>query len=151
MMKSIAILLVSIFLLSLQSCSSTRPASTTQSGLRTITLGGEKFSESEKGDFISWYCRDYVYSGPIEVEVGYFGNPSYEGFGFILYDGGDIGVVSNYERTGLEHRWDWGPNGSEYAFIIKTDGSGLYYDFTNVEDGNTTKAKEVYKCHKRYN
>ena len=149
MLKTIAVLLGSIFILSLQSCSPTRHASTTASGLRNIILGDEKYLEGEMGGFISWCGRDFVYGGTVQVEVGYFGNPAYEGLGFILYDGGDIGQVASYRRTGLEHRWDWGPKGTEYAFVIKTDGTGLYYDFTTVEEGKTTTAKEVYKCRKR--
>jgi hypothetical protein len=85
----------------------------------------------------------------ILVEVGFFGDPTYEGLGFILYDGGYKGGRTYYRRTGLEHRWDWGPDGSDYAFVIKSDGAGLYYDFSTAEPGESKKASEVYKCYRR--
>ena len=149
MKKNTSVFLYSLILLLILSCSSSRPVSSLQSSQRTISLGGERYSESEYGKFISWRAYDYDFSGPVQVEVGYFENPLFAEFGFILFDGGDAGEVTSYRRTGLEHRWDWGPKGSEYAFVIKTDGTGLYYDFTSVEAGESTKARAVYKCRKR--
>ena len=99
--------------------------------------------------FTSWYCKDFVEGGPVLVEVGFFGDPGLAGLGFILYDGGYSGERTFYQRTGLEHRWDWGSNGCEYSFVIKTDGTGLYYDFTGVPKGESIKAREVYKCYRR--
>ena len=61
---------------------------------------------------------------------------------------GTQGEITLYRRTGLEHRWDWG-DGASYSFVIKTDGTGLYYDFSTVPDGENTKASAVYKCYQR--
>ena len=121
--------------------------SATPSGPRTIVLDGEAITEEDLGEFTSWYCKDFVYGGPTLVEVGSFGEGRI--LGFILYDGGYSGEYTFYERTGLDHRWDWGPNGTDYAFIIKPDGTGLYYDFTSVPKGETTKQNEMYKCYQR--
>jgi hypothetical protein len=92
---------------------------------------------------------DYPYGGTTFVEVGFIDNPNWLGLGFILFDGGYSGEVSVYERTGLEHRWDWISGGGKYAFVISQDGTGLYYDFTKVPYGESTTAREVYKCYKR--
>jgi hypothetical protein len=146
-------LICSISFLALISCATlpflAPPPSANESGPRTIILNGKSYSEEDTGGFISWYCNDFINGGRVLVEVGFFGDPNLEGIGFILYDGGYTGELTNYGRTGLEHRWDWGPHGSDYAFVIQTDGTGLYYDFSAVPKGQTTKASEVYKCYKR--
>ena len=153
-MKKIFVFLFNVLLfISIISCTTIPallpPPSETESVPKTIILDGESISEEEVGGFISWYCQDSIYEGPILVEVGYYGDPNLEGLGFILYDGGYTGVSAYYRRAGLERRWDWGPNDFDYTFVIKPDGTGLYYDFTTVKPGESTKAKEVYKCHQR--
>ena len=133
----------------LSACASTPTATTpttatTHQGPRIIVLSGTQVSEETHGKFISWGCRDYADSGRILVELGRFLDPELNLLGFVLYDGGDSGSGTNYHRTGINHRWDWGgPNGSDYAFIIKPDGTGLYYDFSNVSKGTETKANDV--------
>ena len=153
MAKEVTYLMSFVLFMSLFSCATTQslehPPSATPSGPRTIVLEGESFSEKDVGEFKTWYCKDYVNRGPVLVEVGFFSNPSLEEFGFILYDGGYTGTIAFYQRTGLEHRWDWGPNLTDYSFVIKTDGTGLYYDFTTVAKGESTKASAVYKCFQR--
>ena len=152
-MARTSIHLVGLVLLSLSSCTglpSLAPApSATPSGPRTIVLGGQPVSAADVGGFISWYCRDFVDDDRILVEVGFFGDPALEGMGFILYDAGYKGERTHYRRTGLEHRWDWGPNGSAYAFVIQPDGTGLYYDFSAAAPGESKKASAVYKCYRR--
>ncbi len=69
--------------------------------------------------------------------------------GFILSDGGYSGAHTYYRRTGLEHRWDWCPNETNYVFVIKPDGTGLYYDFSSVPYGESTKASDVFQCYRR--
>jgi hypothetical protein len=113
---------------------------------RTITLGGSTYTEKELGPFITWQCRDYVSDGRILVEVGRFANEDFASTGFVLYDGSAAGEATSYQRKGVNQRWDWGPNGSDFAFVLKPDGTGLFYDFSNVPQGETTKANDVYKC-----
>ena len=137
---------IAVFLVA--ACASSNPASLTQNGPRTIVLNGNEWTEEVAGRFASWYCYDRVNletlgKGPIRLEVGLFGNPSFSDVGFLLYDGGYSGALAVYRRDGLEHRWDWGPKGNEYAFVIKTDGTGLYFDFTVDEK---TKPREIYSC-----
>ncbi len=118
-------------------------------GPRTIILSGKEFKEADLGEFITWWCTDFVSPKGVLVEVGTFTDPSLNGYGFVLYDGGNSGDVADYQRRGVNHRWDWGPSGSEYAFIIKPDGTGLFFDFSMGENGAPTKANDVYKCYKR--
>lgn len=65
--------------------------------------------------------------------------------GFILFEGRKEYKQTFYSRKGINHRWDW-EDGGNYSFIIKPDGTGLYYDFTGVEKGASTKANDVFKC-----
>jgi len=144
--KILTYLVSSVLVLSMTSCATV--PSVTSSGPRIIVVDGENISESDVGGFTSWYCKDYLHEGPTLVEVGFFGTSKLEGIGFVLYDGGSVGESTLYRRIGLEHRWDWGQEG-EFSFVIKTDGTGAYYDFSNVPDGESTKPREIYKCFRR--
>ncbi|MDT8394495.1 MAG: hypothetical protein RQ761_11665 [Bacteroidales bacterium] len=146
-MRTIGIDLLSfVILIAMGSCASV--PSLTSSGPRTIVVNGDEVTEIDGGGFTTWYCKDYINGGPTLVEVGFFGTSIMEGFGFVLYDGGYNGESTLYHRTGLEHRWDWGKEG-EFSFVIKTDGTGAYYDFSTVPSGEPTKPSEIYKCYKR--
>ncbi|MBW1613962.1 MAG: hypothetical protein JRJ57_08330 [Deltaproteobacteria bacterium] len=154
-----------VLIISLYSCATHVASlpSTTPSGPRTIVLEGDTISEEDVGKFTCWYCKDYGGYGSTLVEVGHFNFPDslksvlseepvlvdlIELGGFILYDGGSSGDYSIYMRTGLEHNWYWGPD-TKYQFTIKPDGTGLYYDFTTVPEGESTKPRDLYKCYKR--
>ena len=50
-----------------------------------------------------------------------------------------------FDIYGLNRRWDFGKD-LKYAFIINPDGSGAYYDFSPVEEGETTKPSQLYDC-----
>ena len=132
------------------SCSTSHniPSATT-SGPRTIIIARDTISEIGVGGIKSWYCKDYITEGPILVELGYFGDPTFDGIGFILYDGGYSGEPTLHERNGLDHRWDWGSDSPNYSFVITPDGTGLYYDFSTVPKGEKTKPSAIYKCYQR--
>lgn len=143
-MRILGAIALAIASLSFAACTSMPSA--TPSAPRSIILNGEKVSDTQLSKFVSWRCKDFVYGSRTLVEVGIFTNPKLSGGGFILFDGGNSGVFANYHRQGLDRRWDWGPKGDEFAFIIKPDGTGLYYDFSSVPSGRATKANAVYKC-----
>ena len=144
-MRGLRIIAFSIATLSFTACT-TMPSSIL-SGPRSIILGGKTYSETDEGKFVSWRCKDFVYNSGTLVEVGIFTDSKLSGLGFVLYDGGNSGELTNYQRKGINHRWDWGPNGADFAFIIKPDGTGLFYDFSSVPVGTSTKANDVYKCY----
>lgn len=133
--------LVVVFLIS--SCTQTAKEQTK----RTIVVSGNQFTEYKPGEFISWKCKDYVRGGRTLVELGTFSNPFLPESGFVLYDGTNEGEMAIYRRKGINHRWDWGRN-AQYSFTIKPDGTGAYYDFSNVDDGESVKPNEIYKCSK---
>ena len=97
--------------------------------------------------FTSWECKDFIYGGKTLAEFGYF---SLRGtvYGFVLYNGGNEGEITSYKRIGLNLRWDWGEN-RQYCFVLNPDNTGLYYDFTGIPDGESTKPKSTYKAYKR--
>jgi hypothetical protein len=109
-------------------------------------LSDKTYSETELGNFVSWRCTEFFHGSSTLVEVGIFTKAELAKSGFVLYDGGDSGVLTQYQRHGLEHRWDWGPGGGKFAFVIDPDGSGRYYDFSSVPSGEKTKPKDIYKC-----
>ncbi|MDI6402330.1 hypothetical protein QLX67_10000 [Balneolaceae bacterium ANBcel3] len=137
-------------LVAIGSCtaSKTTAPSATPYGPRTLIIGAEKISEEDAGGFTSWYCKDFLNRDRVVVEVGFFNDTLFDFLGFLLYDGGYTGEVAFYRRIGLEHRWEWGENAA-YSFVLKTDGTGLYYDFSAVSEGEATKARAVYKCYQR--
>jgi len=120
----------------------------TSVGSREIVLEGIPISEDEANIFSTWKCVEYYDGWRTLVEVGIFSNPDLSTTGFVLYDGKNTGVPTSYQRQGLNRRWDWGTGGASYAFVIKPDGTGFYYDFSSVPAGETTESKESYKCHK---
>jgi len=148
MKKRIESFCLLLFIFLLTSCLSI-PSSAISGGPRTLILNGVTVSETETDSgFTAWYCKDYVYEGAVLVEVGYF-DLNGSRYGFILYDGGYTGDLVYFSRDGLNYRWDWGSDNSNYSFIIKPDGVALYYDFTGVPVGESTKARDVYKAYKR--
>ena len=53
---------------------------------------------------------------------------------------------TDYQVQGFNRRWDFGPKDhpTRYAFVIKPDGTGLYYDFETEE--HLTTASIVMEC-----
>jgi len=120
---------------------------------RVFSLNDREVSEADTGGVTSWVCRNYIEGGKIVVEVGYFNDPQLNSVGFVLYDGKNSGVLASYGRAGLLHRWDWewndNRNAYTYSFLIRPDGTGLYYDFSTATDGHKDKADDIFKCQSR--
>lgn len=120
---------------------------------RTIILNGEKVTESASNEFQSWRCKDYIRGGKTIIEVGLTSQAFKLISGYVLYDGTNEGTIATYQRSGINHRWDWGQErdwsqGLHYSFVLKPDGKGLYYDFSSVKEGESTNASDVFKCYK---
>jgi len=122
------------------------PPTAKPSGPRTIVLGSEVYNEANLGKFTSWLCNGDDSDQGTLIEVGMFSNADLNGAGFMLYDSGDTGRLTKYRREGINSRWDWGPTGVDYAFIIKPDGTGFYYDFSSTVEGVPVTSKDVYEC-----
>jgi hypothetical protein len=80
----------------------------------------------------------------ITLTKGTFSAQELSGAGFVIYDGGNSGEATMFQRQGINRRWDWGPKGN-FAFVLKADGTGLFYDFSNA-NGKEIKANDVFKC-----
>lgn len=143
-MRGLRLIVLAIAAFTFTACATIE--SSTSSGPRSINLSGKTYSEAELGKFVSWRCKDFIRPSDTLVEVGVFTKDELAASGFILYDGGDSGVLAHYQRQGLNRRWNWVSGGSNFSFIVKPDGTGLYYDFSSVPLGETTKARDVYKC-----
>ena len=128
-----------------QQPTSSPPAAEAASASREISVNGREIREADAGKFTSWICRDYVQRENVVLEVGHFNHPKLEGLGFVLYDGGSSGEIASYERAGLLHRWDWGRNVNRdvyvYSFLMRPDGTGLYYDFSSA-----TSMSDISDC-----
>ena len=132
---------------------------------RTLEIDGKTFDK-----YTLWGCSEYSGDGPILIQLAITditvkdilktaqevkaiqldkdiikASKEFQEhkLGFILFDGRKESVMALYKREGINHRWDW--EEGHYSFVIKPDGTGLYYDFTNVKSG-TTKARDVFKC-----
>lgn len=110
-------------------------------------VNGVSIAVNDLGGITSWVCRDYIDEGRILIETGFYNDPKSVGFGFVLFDGSDSGTFTSHGRDGINHRWNWGPNGNSYAFIIKPDGTGLYYEFMGKKTAE--KASDIFKCKPR--
>jgi len=153
-----ALLLISLFILF--SCKTISPNAPPKDEIlapstitsRTLVLNGDEFEGDIVNNAKKWRCKEKYSDSGVLVEVGkiqqddaamFFVDEVADNMGFVLYDGGDSGILAMYQRAGLNHRWDFD---DEYAFVIKPDGTGLYYDFTMTEKGETTGARQFYEC-----
>ena len=62
---------------------------------------------------------------------------------------------TEFEVSGINRRWDWGWSadlggalgGYRYAFLIKPDGTGIYYDFALDDDNDGfVEPRDLFKC-----
>ena len=141
---------------------STEPASSKPpKHSRTIVLNGQKYSEEEHGPFEIWECREFLGeylaenlgenfgSNKVLFEIGRFVNSDLSQNGFILYDGSSSGDLTNYQRQGINKRWEWETTEGRFLFVLKPDGMGHYYDFTGVADGVSKKSDDIFRCSKK--
>jgi hypothetical protein len=58
-------------------------------------------------------------------------------------------AYTSFEVAGFNRRWDFGPKShpTQYAFVIKPDGTGLYYDFSTGDE--QSRASMVMECRQR--
>jgi len=92
---------------------------------------------------IIWSCKE-LYGGETILWLVEWGSKSY----VKVFD---ERISARYTMDGLEKRWDWGLDGSDYSYdyAITLDPSrtAKYFDFTASKDG-TASARNYYKCAK---
>ncbi len=61
--------------------------------------------------------------------------------------------IASFEVEGIKRRWDFGMDDdgySKYTFVIELDGTGLYYDFTRVDVGESTDPSARFNCNQAH-
>lgn len=53
-------------------------------------------------------------------------------------------IEATYYMHGLDRRWDW--EGGTFSVRLKPNNTALYFDFSAVEDGESTTAKSLFGC-----
>ena len=120
-------------------------------GLRPAKAQSSEDSQAELEALETWRCFD-------SYEFNFYEEKTVL---FTLYrlkedEGGLVSVAGVIQKArfyiaGLDRRWDFPSDASLadgsylYSFIIKPDGTGLYYDFSTSILGRTT-ASESYTC-----
>ena len=64
-------------------------------------------------------------------------------------DVANITHATQYQVKGFERRWDFSPADDytfDYAFVIGPSGNGKYYDFSNVDKGETASPSMLMTC-----
>jgi len=93
-----------------------------------------------------WECKDYSADGWKTILVTATVDNGRE-TGTIAVAG--VTYYAAFHVAGFNRRWDFGPKSDPvlYAFVIKPDGTGLYYDFET--ERHLTKASMVMECRQR--
>ena len=101
--------------------------------------------QAEEGDiFERWRCFDHPYGDTVLVELTQLTSAGKaQGMGQVSVAG--VSYRARFWINGLNRRWDFGKE-MNYSFIVKPDGSGSYYDFSWVKDGETTGPSQLFKC-----
>ena len=94
-----------------------------------------------------WECREFSEDyGKILIKLWRI-NGMKEGFGYLEYAG--VSFPALFKLDGLSLRWNWELDQDDmwdYSFVVKPDGTGLFYDFSGVEKGDSTRATDLYTC-----
>ena len=67
-------------------------------------------------------------------------------------DVADITYQTEYRIAGFERRWDFGlaaDSSYNYAFAIGPDGTGVYYDFSSVDAGESAEPGMAMTCRQK--
>ena len=53
--------------------------------------------------------------------------------------------IANFEIRSINKRWKFGPS-YEYSFVIKPNGEAMYFDYSNVSQGDAVKPQMNLFC-----
>ena len=128
MKKLLLLLLISFGLIG---CSST---SFLASPPPQVEIGGESYNWKK------WNCYDFVY-GRYILSIGYIPEIS-DSRGILFLKDSESGVDTIHSLQGVQHYWNW----EDFQIVIKSDGTGFFYDFSGAAPGETRIASEMYNC-----
>ena len=114
----------------------------------TITFG-VLAQENKDTTIEKWRCfarMDFT-KKDVLVELSRVTNYN-EKFGYGEVSVAGITYRAEFYIAGFDRRWDFGDAGStwNYSFVINPNGDGAYYDFSNVEDGQSTSPNQMFSC-----
>ena len=99
------------------------------------------------GDGLNWRCSGRKDTVQLTAQLV----SDNQGVGQVSVGG--LTHEAEFRIAGFDRRWDFGGDvgklwGAQhnYAFVIRPDGVGGYYDFSIVEPGEATGPKRVYDC-----
>lgn len=116
----------------------------------SIEIGASdpRYAESEKlVRSEGWMCYAGNDENKIKPAITLIYAKNNRGEEFALVQAAGAEHPASFKVAGIHRRWDFGYDESEgsylYAFIIKTDGTGLYYDFSFR---GRARASDVFAC-----
>ena len=119
-----------------------------------LSVSTLSIAQTDKKAEPSWNCVDkHSYPKPTKPIVKAWTYTEYFSDSGHIYNGmieaNEIRKPALYKQEGLEHRWNFDLNESEgdfdAAFVIKPDGTGLYYYFGSEEKVNASLFTECKK------
>ena len=129
-----------------------QPGDQSHSTSNSIDIGASDPKHAEPDEVVreeGWMCYAENDDSKIEPALILFYAKSKHGEEFALVQAAGAEHPASFKVAGIHRRWDFGYDESEgsylYAFIIKTDGTGLYYDFSFSSRGRA-RASDVFAC-----
>ena len=95
-------------------------------------------------DWKKWDCFSYGYAGDFILTIGYIPELKKDGYavGKLFLKDAESPIDTVYQMKGVQHNWEW----DKYRIVIDSDGTGRYWDFSNVDEAEEVMSKEVYEC-----
>ncbi len=110
-------------------------------GIVAVTVG---FASAEE-DIERWNCFESPFAQDAVLVRLERGPIDGDGTGVGSVSAASFTHAAAFYVAGIDRRWDFGDE-FNYSMVVEPDGTAYYYDFTNVEDGGTTSADQIFYC-----
>ena len=100
--------------------------------------------DDESYEWKKWDCFAYGYAGDFLFTIGYIPELKRDGYavGKLFLKDADSSIDTIYQMKGVQHYWNW----EDFQIVIKSDGTGFFYDLSGAEPGETRIVSEMYNC-----
>ena len=120
-------------------------------GAQESDVDREAFEEKIASCVYEWDCFDFadLQKETVLVNLNALKCPEEEsGVGWVTLSGRKgLEQSGSFKIEGLEYRLLFGDGESEYyLFVVKADGTGLYYDFSKIEEDGSAKPSQIFQC-----